>query len=136
MSEERQALSVGAVIGGSTPGNQAWRNAIRRVTKAIASAAKGVDVPLGLNVVFHVPGNLAAPDFEGLRTGRYSKAMSLLMVQIAVPATLDSDPDRFIHSSVAAAILEASRWAEKKRIPIDVHQLQSILAESNKRERQ
>jgi len=59
-----------------------------------------------LDVVFHLPGSLVKPDYQGLRTGRFSRSQRSLQVQIAVPQSeIDStDPRRFILDSIREAI--------------------------------
>lgn len=85
MDEPAQVLSIGSVVGGSTPTNRTWRDAIRDLTSRVIAARSDVEAPLNVNVVFQVPGDVIKPDFDGTRTGRFSKKDSLLMVQVALP---------------------------------------------------
>jgi hypothetical protein len=116
MSERTEALSIGCVIGGSTPANRGWQDSIKDPTERVAAAAAEVDAPVSLNVVFHIPGNLASPEFEGVRTGRFSKDQSLLMVQVALPEAAAPYAAEFLREAVRRAIAEAARWAEKRRL--------------------
>jgi hypothetical protein len=73
MDDTIPALSVGSVEGGNTPSTLRWRDAITELTLEVADGARDVDSPLKVNVIFQVPGNILKPDFEGVRTGHYSK---------------------------------------------------------------
>jgi hypothetical protein len=126
-AEPAHALSIGSMVGGATPQNKAWRDALRELTAQVKSARAGVDAPLSLNVVFHVPGNLLEPEFSGVRTGRFSRKEALLMVQVALPSETPPDALGYLREAAHEAIAEAARWADKKRVPIDVDQLESIL---------
>lgn len=125
--EESQTLSLGWIIGGSTSANKSWNKAIRDLCDRIDDAGKGMDAPLNLNVVFHVPGNMLKPEFDGVRTGRFSKARSLLMVQVAVPEEVPVDPAGYLRSAIRAAIDEAAQWAARRKVPIDVSKLYQVL---------
>jgi hypothetical protein len=126
-TEEAPVLSLGVIVGGSTLANKPWDDAIDDLARRIIKARPGVEVPLNLNVVFQVPGNMLKPDFVGCRTSRFSKQMALLMVQVAVPEEVTSDPMVYLKDAVHGAINEAARWAEKRKAPIDVSTLRSIL---------
>lgn len=128
--KKEAALSIGSIVGGSTPTNKSWENAIETLMKSIKHERINVDVPLKLNVVFHVPGNILKPEFEGVRTGRFSKSMAMLMVQVAVPEEVPPDPLAHLKDAVGAAIDEAARWAAKRNVPIDVVSLREVLNRS------
>ncbi len=125
--EVAHVLSIGSMVGGATPQNKAWRDAIRQLTSEVVAARQGVDAPLNVNVVFHVPGNIRQPEFSGIRTGRFSRKHALLMVQVAVPAESPEDPLEYLRAAALEAIDEAGRWAERRRAPADVEALRRIL---------
>ncbi|WP_333680498.1 hypothetical protein [Dyella sp.] len=125
--EETPALSLGSIVGGSTVANKPWQAAIRELTTRIGEVRQGVEVPLNLNVVFQVPGNMLKPEFVGVRTGSFSKARALLMVQVAVPEEVPPDPALYVKNAIHEAIDEAARWAVKRKVAIDVPKLLDIL---------
>ena len=127
MDEPVQVLSLGSVVGGTTPTNRAWRDAIRELTRRVIEERTDIDSPLNVNVVFHVPGNVIKPDFTGARTARFSKKDALLMVQVALPEGVPSDPEGYLKDAARAALDEAERWAESRRIDADLSQLRAIL---------
>jgi hypothetical protein len=114
--EAIEPLSLGVVIGGDTPSNRPWREALDRLVPEVIEARAGLITPLNLNVVFHVPGNLVKPDYTGERTGRFSKKEMLLMVQVALPEEPPTDVDADLRRRLVAAVDEAQRWAIKRGI--------------------
>jgi hypothetical protein len=127
MSDTVEALSIGSIVGGRSPWNSAWTEAIRALTVQIARDSEGVSSPLNVNVVFHVPGHLIKPEYEGVRTGSFSKQLSLLMVQVALPEKPPQDIDADLRSRMRDALAEAERWAKKKKITSDLVALKKLV---------
>lgn len=128
MDEPAEVLSIGSVVGGSTSTNRRWREAIGELTHAVADARADIASPLNVNVVFQVPGNVVQPDFEGARTGRYSKADRLLLVQVALPDEVPDDPDGYLREALTDAIGEAEEWARRRSIAPDLGALRELAA--------
>lgn len=128
VAEPAQALSIGAVIGGSTPQNARWEAGIIRLTRRVSAARGSLTAPLNVNVVFHVPGDILQPEFVGVRTGSYRKRDSLLMVQVAVPADEPPDVDRALLALVSDALAEAERWARRRRVVHDLEALRALIS--------
>lgn len=83
--EATPALSIGSIEGGTSPSMSRWRHALTQVTLALDASSEDARSPLHVNVIYQVPGNLIKPDFEGVRTGYYSKKRASLIVQVASP---------------------------------------------------
>jgi hypothetical protein len=128
MGEPVEVLSVGSVVGGSTPTNRRWRDAIAELTRAVAEARTEIASPLNVNVVFQVAGNVVQPDFEGARTGKFSKANRLLLVQVALPAEVPDDPESYLRGALSDAIDEAEGWARERSIAPDLQVLRELVA--------
>ena len=128
MAEPAQALSIGAVIGGSTPQNARWERGIISLTRRVNAARGDVTTPLNVNVVFHVPGDIIQPDYVGVRTGSFRQRDSLLMVQVAVPAEEPPDVDGALLSFVADAIAEAEHWGRRRRMATDLQPLRALIS--------
>lgn len=106
--EEVGALSIGAVAGG--PGtDRRWTTAIMELMRLVAAAREGVESPLAVNVVFHIPGPNFQPEFEGLRSGTLSRRQRKLMVQVALPP----EPTQSATNEVRACLQAAIRLAEQ-----------------------
>ena len=128
MIEPTPALSIGVIIGGSTPENVRWCDAIRRLTRRIIEIRGDTTSPLNVNVVFQVPGDISQPEFVGVRTGSYRRRDSLLMVQVAVPAQESTDVDGALLQMVSDAIDEAGRWAQRRRVASDLEPVRDLVS--------
>jgi hypothetical protein len=118
-------LSIGSVVGGAGLAARQWNEPLTRLTRRIAELQAGVVTPLNVNVVYHVPGEILAPDYEGVRTGRFSRRDSLLMVQAAVPSSAE-DKDAVLRALLLQAIDEAERWAKRRGVANDLGQLRRL----------
>jgi hypothetical protein len=129
MDEPIPALSIGSIEGGSSPNMSRWRDAITRLTIEVATAAQDLESPLNVNVIYQVPGNILQPDFEGIRTGHYSKKESSLIIQAALPDDAPDDVDAHAKRLLVAAIDEAEQWAKRRGIAHDLHALRQLAAQ-------
>jgi hypothetical protein len=90
-------------------------NLISRMVAALGPGRKG-DYG-SVNIVFHVPGSIVRPEFEGVRTARFFKLEKMHMIQIAVPEAQVNEPDLdFLMSSIRQAIRLAGPRFEKAGI--------------------
>lgn len=115
-SDKPAVLSIGAVVGGTTPAARAWGDAAMVLARDVAELRPAIESPLNINVVFHVPGEVLSPDWEGVRTGTYRRRDNHLMVQLTVPATPPEDPRQYLVERLHEAVEEAERWATRKGI--------------------
>jgi hypothetical protein len=65
---------------------------------------------------------------EGERTGRFSKSLALLMVQVALPEEPPKDVDAYLRVRLLAAVGEAEHWAAKRPIAQDLQGLRAFVA--------
>ena len=115
--EEHAALSIGAMVGGTSPDSRRWRDAVMALARRVKDLRLGFRSPLNVNVVYQIPGEvLPALDFSGVRSGRYSSGKKLLLVQVAVLAELRPDMNDFLLDLLEEAIEEAERFALRKGI--------------------
>ncbi|MBG6214771.1 hypothetical protein RCH23_002805 [Cryobacterium sp. CAN_C3] len=59
MTPEREplkVLSLGSIIGGTTPESRIWGGAIRALTREVSRRRVGIASDVNVNVEFHVPG--------------------------------------------------------------------------------
>jgi len=114
-------LSIGVIFGGRTPA--VVEGEIRRlrecVDRAIEGLASGADAGQAEVVVeFHVPGDVIAPDYEGMRTGNWIGKRRCQVIQVAVPAGLQDPRDlvEFLASNLEQAVtLAAERMRRFRR---------------------
>jgi hypothetical protein len=123
------ALSIGAMPGDSDAENRAWKLSISEIGKEVMALREGHTSPLNLNVVFRVEGRLALNDFIGVRTGRFSKGSSHLMVQAAVPPGPVVNRRSVLLGLLSEAVSEAESFARRRNIAEDLKVIRSILAE-------
>jgi hypothetical protein len=124
-SEPTYVLSVGAVYGG--PEQQLWRDGVNSLMQRVATMREGVASQLNVNVVFHVPGSVLSPDYEGVRTGSFSKRDSLLMIQVALPLDPPGDVGSCLRAAIVSAVDEAEAWAVRKRKGFDTTALHELV---------
>lgn len=126
-----EVLAIGAI--GGVLSNKAWDAAIMRAMRRVAELRDDYASPLNVNVVFHVPsGRDFTPEFEGLRSGRFSRKLRTLMVQVAVPeGEPKGDPDEEVRRLLLEAIDLAEDFARMEAVigPSErLDELRSIVA--------
>jgi len=130
MTEINSVLAIGSVVGGMTMTARRWQSAIDGLARRVAHVRSDVLSPLRVNIVFHVPGDLVSPEFQGTRIARYSKKQALLLVQIALPVDLPEDADGYVHSAALEAIDAAETWARERATASTLEALRGILRDA------
>jgi hypothetical protein len=123
-----KTLSIGMIVGGRTLGNRAWVEAIQQLMTDVIEAREGIDSDINVNVEFQVPGNLLTPEFDGVRTGAFRKADSLLKVQAALPADVPAQARPILLGFLRAALDAVDSWAIAKKRTVDTSALRGIVA--------
>lgn len=121
------ALAIGAILGDSDMESMAWSRAIGALSQRVETLSLGLTSPLRVNVVFHVDGKLAPNEFVGVRTGRFSKGKSLLVVQAAVPPGPGEDRRTVLLRLLDDAVDEAETFARKRRIADDLGEIRALI---------
>jgi hypothetical protein len=82
-----------------------------------------------INVVFHVPGSLGSPDWDGIRDAKFSQRRQLLMVQVAVPSKLVSSPmlKEYLVESLHGANAVAFEFFRKKGLHFSLRDGESLV---------
>jgi len=69
---------------------------------------------MAVNVVFHVPGPLHKPRFNGMRTGTVAVERRALVVQVAVPEeTVACQPPDYLLASLRKALSLAESYVQR-----------------------
>jgi hypothetical protein len=121
------SLSIGTIVGGWSPHTTTWRSALQRLSQSVQSKREGVVSGLNVNVIFQVPGNNISPDFEGVRTGHFSRTKNWLIVQAALPETPPDDIEEDLLDRLRSAIREAEEWARRRGIADGLPELYSVV---------
>lgn len=127
MNDVGPALAIGAILGDSDMGSMSWSRAIGALSRQVDSLSLGLTSPVRVNVVFHVDGKLAPNEFVGVRTGRFNKGKSLLVVQAAVPPGPADSRRAVLLRLLADAIDEAETFACKRRIADDLGEIRALI---------
>ncbi len=120
--EQRRPLYISSVVGGEARDDVL--EAIRRLAVLVrqadaASTEQLAEGEAAVDLLFHVPGSLSRPDYEGMRTGRWFKAHRVLVVQVAVPEALSTDPaavDAFVGGALRSAVSLAREVLAKRKL--------------------
>ncbi len=123
------ALSIGAIWG--VLSDKAWKGAISRATTRVKEVRGDYASPtFNVNVVFHVPaGKDFTPEFEGLRSGRFTRSTRELMVQVAIPeGEPKGDPDEEVRRLISEAIDLAEEFARMEAVIGETERLDDLRA--------
>lgn len=112
-------MYIGGVLGGPESRQSEFFKILTSSSRAMKSA--GEIGSASIDLVFLMPGSLTAPNFEGLRTGKFSRAKKTLMIQVAVPDRLvhDEQPLAFIVGAMREAVILAKTVFKKAKIDFD-----------------
>jgi hypothetical protein len=121
-------LTIGAVMGG--PGvSREWSDAVMQLGRRVIAVHGSIVSPLSVNVVYQVPGRYVQPDFDGVRSGRFSRKEARLLVQAALPLKASSDPDGDVRRLLGQAIELAEDFARQEgMIDGDLRALRELLS--------
>jgi hypothetical protein len=126
--DRAKPLSVGVIVGGFTAESKIWREALTRLSRGVSGVRDQLGPELNINVEFQVPGNLIAPDFQGVRTGTFRKADRLLKIQVAVPVDPPNDPYAYGLQAIREAVDTAEAWSRRRRVEFDPAPFRAVLA--------
>lgn len=110
-----EALSIGAMSGGSGA-NGKWVAAVMALMRLVRELRVGVTSPLGVNVVFQIPGDNLTPEFEGVRSGIFSRKESKLLVQVGLPSEPRGSADQEVRCLLRSAVLLAEDFAQQEAL--------------------
>ena len=121
------ALLLGAVLGDSDAKSMAWSRVIGALSREVEQLSVGLSTPVRVNVVYHVDGRVAPNEFEGIRTGRFNNAKSLLVVQAAVPADMPDEPEGLLLELLEASMVAAESFARQRRLADSLPALRGLV---------
>lgn len=104
-----KAVTIGVIDGGASA-ESGWPEALAALRSATRDSYEGHEAQFELNVVFHVPGEYLNVDFEGMRTGSFSRRKAVLAVQVALPVEAPVDVDVMLRTCVWDAIEMAEEF--------------------------
>ena len=105
-----ELLAIGVSRGGSSPANELVNEALMGYLRMVMrERAAFPNEGLRINIVFHVPGPIFQPDYEGVHATKLDRKNERVLVVAAVPATLRFD-------QVAGYFADVLREARQKAI--------------------
>lgn len=125
-------IALGGVFRGPELKGSLVDQTIKEVGK-VATELRG-DFEFGsgpaVNVVFHVPGSLGSPDWDGLRDAKFSRQQQLLMVQVAVPENVveSENPEDFVIESLYGANAVAFEFFRQKNMDFPLAEAEQLVA--------
>jgi len=123
-------LYLGAVLGGPEIKESAVYTAMDKILDCADRLGRIVDdsVP-GIDYVLHIAGSLLRPDYEGVRSGKFSTKRKLLMIQMAVPERMVSSEHvgAFICEMMRQGLVEAKPIFAKAKIPFDADKFSAFI---------
>lgn len=126
-------ISIGSIFGGGELAGGKTDRLIRR----FCSALPRVQNPdaADINIIFHVPGSIVKPDYQGVRTGRYSAKMRTLMVQVSIPESLMESPELepFLDKSILEAVAAAKDFFGKRKMNFNEGEYLKVIEEMRER---
>ena len=123
-------LYIGEIRGGPELDNAPIINAISRLFSLKGS--DGPELGTSLDIVFQIPGSVFSPEFEGVRTGRFSRKEQILQIQIAVPKEMvyenEDDALSFCFEALRTASGLAAERLKKAKAPFNEAALRDLIA--------
>lgn len=130
-AQASRPLYISSVVGGDA--REDVLQAIRRIAGLVLQDDQSTGEPTvgeaAVDVAFHVPGSLSRLDWEGMRTGSWFKSDRVLVVQVAVPETLSTDPavvSAFVGDSVRSAVGLARDALAKRKVDLTLDRAASL----------
>ncbi len=123
-----EILEIGAVLGDSDSESRAWGDAIGELSLRAASLHTSDNASaISVNVIFHVDGRIAPNEFEGVRTGRFSKAKGLLVVQATIAKEPVHDRQPALLTRLSEAVDEAENYVIRKRLATGLPEIRQLV---------
>lgn len=124
-------ISIGSVMNGPELDGSETDRLISTVMKAAIKYRDSTAYETGpaINVVYHVPGSLGAPDWEGIRDAKFSRKRQLLMVQVAVPKDQVNSPTlkQYLIDSLHQANAVAFQFFHQKGLVFPLADAESLV---------
>lgn len=106
-------LAIGAVAGG--PGaSREWSEVVLKLATRVIAMREGVPSPVAVNVVYQIPGRFLDPEFEGVRSGCFSRKEARLLIQVALPSNPSSDASADVRRLLWDAVALAEDFAQQE----------------------
>ena len=122
-------LSIGINVGGMTPANHLIHEALGGFMRmVIRERAAYPNEGLRINIVFHLPGPISQPDYEGVHATRLDRRTQHLLVVGAVPPDLRFDEvSKYFADVLRKALDEAIGYLRKRKVAISTDVVSALV---------
>jgi hypothetical protein len=122
-------LAIGISQGGSSPANELVYEALMGYMRmVIKERAAFPNEGMRLNIVFHVPGPIFQPDYQGVHATKFDRKSARLLVVAAVPPDLKFDEvSRYFADVLRQSRDQATGYLAKRKVKIAADRLYGLL---------
>lgn len=124
-----ELLAIGVSRGGPSAANDLVNEALMGYMRKVIQERKAFpNEGLRLNIVFHVPGPIYQPDYEGVHATKLDRKNDRVLVVAAVPADLrfDQVPGYFANV-LRQARDEAMRYLAKRKVSVPADRVNGLI---------
>ncbi len=111
-------LAIGISRGGPSPANHLINEALMGYLRMVIRERRAFpNDGLRINIVFHIPGPIFQPDYEGVHATKLDRNNDRVLVVAAAPETLKFDEvSRYFANVLRDARRKAIEYAAKRRV--------------------
>jgi hypothetical protein len=122
-------LSIGIGTGGMSPANYLVEEALAGFMRlVIHERAAYPNEGLRINIVFHLPGPMFQPDYEGVHATRLDRKNQQLLIVAAVPSNVRFDEvSNYCADVLREARLAAADYLSKRHIGIAIDNVNALI---------
>lgn len=124
-----ELLAIGVSRGGPSAANDLVNEALMGYMRKVIQERKAFpNEGLRLNIVFHVPGPIYQPDYEGVHATKLDRKNDRVLVVAAVPADLRFDQvSRYFADVLRQARDEAMRYLAKRKVSVPADRVSGLI---------
>ncbi len=122
-------LAIGITRGGPSPANEFVNEALMGYMRmVIRERAAFPNEGLRINIVFHIPGPIFQPDYEGVHTTKLDRKSDSVLVVAAVPSTLRFDEvSGYFADVLREARQKAIVYAAKRKVGASADKVSALI---------
>ena len=122
-------LAIGISTGGMSPANQLVEEALAGFMRmVIKERAAFPNEGMRINVVFHVPGPISQPDYEGVHATKLDRKNNRVLIVAAVPDTLKFDEvSGYFADVLREARQKAIEYADKRKVAASADRVSGLI---------
>src|SRR5437660_12354001 len=122
-------LAIGVSTGGPSPANELVNDALMGYVRMVMrERAAFPNEGLRINIVFHVPGPIFQPDYEGVHATKLDRKNERVLVVAAAPSSLQFDEvSGYFANVLREARQNAIDYARKRKIAASADRLSGMI---------